>query len=40
MADKLEELKQALEGISPEGLKLVAEFARFLARLQKNGLAH
>ena len=40
MADKLAELKQALEGMSPEALKLVEEFAKFLKRLQDNGLAH
>jgi len=30
MADKLTELKAALEGMSDEGLKLVLEFAEFL----------
>ncbi|MBA7546186.1 hypothetical protein ES705_38569 [subsurface metagenome] len=43
MADKeeyLEELEQALKGMSPEALKLVAEFAKFLKRLQDNELAH
>lgn len=40
MADKLEELRLALEGMSPEGIKLIAELAKYLKRLQDNGLAH
>ena len=40
MADKLAELEQALEGMSPEALELVEKFVKFLKRLQDNGLAH
>lgn len=37
MADKLAELRAALEGLSDEGLRLVAEFAKFLVRTTKKG---
>jgi len=37
MADKLAELRAALEGMSEEGLRLVAEFAKFLVRTTKKG---
>jgi hypothetical protein len=37
MADKLAELQAALEGMSDEGLKLVLEFAKFLAKIQSQG---
>lgn len=37
MADKLTELKELLEGLPVEALKLVAEFAKFLKRLQDKG---
>jgi len=37
MADKLAELKAAPEGMSEEGLRLVAEFAKFLVRTTKKG---
>ncbi len=37
MADKMAELKAALEGMSAEGLRLVAEFAKFLVRTTKKG---
>jgi len=37
MADKLAELKAALEGMSEEGLRLVAEFDKFLVRTTKKG---
>ena len=36
MADKLAELKAALEGMSDEGLRLVLLFAEFLAKRQKE----
>ncbi|MBA7467601.1 hypothetical protein ES708_12052 [subsurface metagenome] len=36
MADKLAELKAALEGMSEEGLRLVEEFARFLVNCKKG----
>ena len=32
MADKMAELRQALEGMSDEGLRLVWEFAKFLKK--------
>ena len=35
MADKLAELKAALEGMPDEGLKLVLEFAEYLAKKQR-----
>ena len=34
MADKLAELLAALEGMSDEGLRIVAEFAEYLAKQQ------
>jgi len=34
MADKLAELRAALEGMSYEGLRLVLEFAEFLVKQQ------
>ena len=38
MADKLAELRAALEGLSDEALRLVAEFAKFLVRtIKKKG---
>ncbi|MBA7667093.1 hypothetical protein ES703_75178 [subsurface metagenome] len=37
MADKMAELRAALEGMSDEGLRLVAEFAAFLAKHCKKG---
>ncbi len=37
MADKMAELKAALEGMSEEGLRLVEEFAKFLVRTTKKG---
>ena len=36
MADKLAELKAALEGMSDEGLRLVLEFSKFLAKKQSD----
>ncbi len=36
MANKMAELKQALEGISDEGLRLVLAFAEFLAKHTKK----
>ena len=36
MADKLAELKAALEGMSNEGLKLVLEFSKFLLKQQSD----
>ncbi|MBA7657797.1 hypothetical protein ES703_65740 [subsurface metagenome] len=38
MTDKLAELMKALEGMSPEALKLVEEFAKFLVRTTKKGV--
>ncbi|MBA7554012.1 hypothetical protein ES705_46622 [subsurface metagenome] len=40
MADRLAELIKVLEGMSPENLKRVAEFAKCLKWLQDNGVAH
>lgn len=37
MADKLAELRAALGGLSGEGLRLVAGFAKFLVRTTKKG---
>ncbi len=37
MADKLAELRAALEGLSDEALRLVAEFAEFLVKHCKKG---
>ena len=38
MADKLAELKQALEGMSLDGLKLIAEFAGYLKKYGQDKL--
>ena len=35
MTDKLEELKKALEGLSPEALELIEKFAKLLKQLQE-----
>lgn len=37
MADKMAELKAALDGMSEEGLRLVEEFAKFLVKHCKKG---
>ena len=36
MADKLAELEAALEGMPDEGLRIVAEFAEYLAKMQRD----
>ena len=36
MADKLAELEAALEGMSDEGLRIVWEFSKFLAKMQSD----
>ncbi len=36
MPDKMEELKKALEGLSPEALKLAEKFVILLKRLDKK----
>ncbi|MBA7673031.1 hypothetical protein ES703_81219 [subsurface metagenome] len=38
MADKIAELKAALDGMSADGLRLVEEFARFLVKHCKKSV--